>query len=192
MVLAIAWSRLAGFQILAFSVRGGTVCAMSKQARPKTRRKKREHTARVVPSTLDEMEAMVRHPAFRQSLLLWRTIFSKNYRELTENEERERDAPRTQIRVAAIMEADREWLSRSIQDIRERDEARWAFDAVNGLSGDRTNTVSAHIPSDLSQKAMQQCVRQFIRQDREQSGIKPIQNLRAPEVYPWEVYDLMQ
>ncbi|TKB74208.1 MAG: hypothetical protein E8D46_10180 [Nitrospira sp.] len=165
---------------------------MPNQARPRPTRKKQPHQARIVPSMLDEMEAMVRHPDFQRALLLWRTIFSKNYVGLTEEEEIERDAPRTHIRVAAIMEADEQWLSRSIQDIRARGEDVWAFDAVNGPFGDRTDTVNPHIPADLSLDAMQQCVAQFVRQARKTSGVTPMQHPRVPGIDPWNVYDLKQ
>lgn len=141
---------------------------------------------------LDEMEAMVRHPQFRQSLPLWRSIFGKNYVGLTEEEDKERDAPRTRFRVAAIMEADRQWISRSIQDIRERGEAAWALEAVNGPCGDLTNTIplSLRVPGDLSPDAMQRCLGRVVREKRRQAGIAPVQHPRRPEVDMWTVHDL--
>jgi hypothetical protein len=165
---------------------------MAPKTGPKTKRKKQKHPARIVPSMLDEMEAMVRHPKFRSSLPLWRNIFGMNYVGLTEEEERARDAPRPKFRVAAILEADRQWLSRSIRDLRTRGEAMWAFDAVKGPFGDRTDTVNPLIPCDLSLEAIQQWVGELVSQQRKTSGVKPIQNPRAPAVDSWNVYDRMQ
>lgn len=149
---------------------------------------------RIEPSMLDQLEAMIRHPAFRRSLALWRSIFEKNYVGLTDEEEFERDAPRTKIRLAAIAEADDQWLTRSIQDIRKHGEANWAWEAVNGPFGDDTNTgsVPAHlrIPLDLPKEDIARWFLELVSQQRKQRGIVPTQRPRPHEVDKWEVYDL--
>lgn len=109
-----------------------------------TGRKNQEHQARIAPSTLDEMEAMKRYPGFRRSLSLQQSMLAKQYRDLTKEEEEENNAPRTRFRVAAIMEAQDQHLSRSIQAIRNRGEAAWAFDAAEADEGRSDLTVTTN------------------------------------------------
>lgn len=158
---------------------------MARQTKPKTIRK-----ARRAPSMLDEMEAMLRHPAFKHSLALWQCIIAKQYADLTEDEAAENNAPRTRFRIAAIMEAQDQWLTLSIQQIRNQDEAEWALDAVNRPFGDDTATLNASIPLYLSIEAIKRYVEQRWRQEQKKSGVSPIQRARRPEVDPWAVYDL--
>jgi len=168
---------------------------MANETPSRATQKKQAHSARIGPSMLDELEAMVRYSKFQRSLSLWQNILKKDYVGVTEEEEIERDAPRTKFRIAAIMEADRQWVSRSIQDIRNGGETAWAFDAVKKPLRDPTNVVRISIPTDLSLDAIQQYVGDFVRQERKTSGVKPIQNPRAPVVPGvdlWKVYDMMQ
>jgi len=163
----------------------------SKSSRKHTQKAK-SHAARLAVPTGDHMQAMLRHPQFQRALPLWKSIFAKNksFIALTEEEQAERDAPtKPAWRLAAIMEADTGWLTHSIQDMRERGEDAWTFDAVNRPSGDCTHTVC--IPLDLSNAAIRSCVAQV----RKQSGVKPTQRLRipgTPQIDKWEVYDKMQ
>lgn len=144
------------------------------------------------PSILDQLEAMVRHPEFQRLLLLWRSILAKNDEGLTEEEQRERDAPRTRIRIAAWMEAESRWLSRSIQQIREHGEAAWADEAVNGPWGDTTNTILPNrlVPGDLPLDDTLPIVGEHLRHQRRQLGIAATQRPRPHEVDKWTVYDL--
>ncbi len=169
---------------------------MAHQTRPRTTRDKQAHPTRIAPSALDEMEAMVRHRGYRRSLPLWQSMFRKDFVDLTEEEERENNAPRTKFRLAAIMETHGQWLSGSIQQIREHGEAAWAFETVNGQFGDETNTITIpanlRIPGDLSPDAMLPIIGRYIRQQRQQLGIAATQHPRQHQVDKWEVCDLCE
>ncbi|MEQ1679271.1 MAG: hypothetical protein ABL950_01495 [Nitrospira sp.] len=184
---------------------------------PSQEKQTRHKRTPLPPSMLDQMEAMVRHPEFRRSVQLWQSIFGENYKGLTEEEERERDAPRTKIQKAAIMEADQKWLSRSIEDIKRRAEdlrekakqklseqtkptdaiwteaeAQWALDAVNGEWGDQSNALAPILPADISSVFKLRYVKESTAQHQEQTGLKPIQFPRRPSIDPWKIYDMMQ
>lgn len=158
----------------------------------KTTGRKNQHQARIAPSMLDEMEAMKRHPGFRRSLSLQQSMLAKQYRDLTREEEEENNAPRTRFRVAAIMEAQDQWLSRSIQDIRNRGETAWARDAVNRPFGDDTATITMNdrILLELPIDELLLDFKQYVLREREKAEVKPIQHPRTPEVDQWKVYDL--
>lgn len=144
---------------------------------------------------LDQMEAMVRHPTFQRLLVLRQSIFSKNGVGLTEEEERERDAaPRTRFQVAAIMEAQDGWLSRSIQTIRTQGEVAWAVDAVESPWGDETNTIpfNRRVPADYPPDKVARALAPSIRAQRKPLGIVATQRPRQHEVDKWRVYDLFK
>jgi len=138
------------------------------------------------------MEAMVRHPEFQRILPLLQSMADKTYANLTEEEERERDAPRTKIRIAAMMEADAQWLSRSIRQIREHGEGAWADEAVNGPWGDTTDIIHLNrlVPGDLPLDETLPVVREHLHQQRRQLGMTATQHPRPHEVDKWKVYDL--
>lgn len=165
------------------------------------------------------MEAMVRHPEFRRLLPLWQGIYaSKNYVGLTPEEEQDLDAvPRTRFQVAASMEADYQWLSRSIKDIKRRAnellekaklknrtltkptqamwteaENRWVVDAVELPSGDQSNGQAPFLPADLSHEFISRYTKESMELFREKIGLKPIQICRRPDEDPWLIYDRMQ
>ncbi len=156
------------------------------------KKKKRKNQARIFPM-LDQMEAMVRHPTFQRLLPLWQSIISKNGVGLTEEEEQERNAaPRTRFQIAAWMEAEDHWLSRSIQQIRKQGEAAWAVEAVNGPWGDETNTMpfTRRIPGDLPPHEVARALTPFIRAQRQPLGLVATQRPRPHEVDKWRAYDL--
>lgn len=144
------------------------------------------------PSTLDQMEAMVRHPEFLRILLLRQSMRDKTYANLTQEEEQEMEAPRTKIRIAAIMEADDRWLSQSIRQIRKRGEAAWADEAVNGPWGDDTNTflLNRRVVGDLPPPDAARALAPSIRAQRQPLGIVATQRPRPHKVDKWRVYDL--
>lgn len=148
------------------------------------------------PSMLDQMEAMVRHLEFRRRVPLWRGIYSsKNSVGLTWEEEQELNAvPRTRIQVAAMMEAENQWLTRSIRQIRVCGEAVWAFEAAKSLFSDQTNIIPSNdgIPGDLPMDEILSVVRERVHQQRQELGIVAIQRPRPHEVNKWLVYDLRE
>lgn len=142
---------------------------------------------------LDQMETMVRHPEFLRILPLHQSIVDKKYENLTEEEERERDAaPRTRFQVAAMMEADDQWLSQSIQQIRKQGEAAWADEAVNGPWGDDTNTflLNRRVVGDLPPHEVARALAPSIRAQRQPLGLVATQRPRPHKVDKWRVYDL--
>jgi hypothetical protein len=159
---------------------------------PSQEKQTRHKRTPLPPSMLDQMEAMVRHPTFQRLLALWQSILSKNGVGLTEEEERERNAPRTKIRIAAMMEADDQWLSQSIQQIRKQGEAAWADEAVNGPWGDDTNTIpqNRRIPGDYSWDVLLPVLRRDFRQQQQQLGLVAMQRPRPHKVDKWLVCDL--
>lgn len=185
--------------------------------RPSQEKQIRHKRTPLPPSMLDQMEAMMRHPVFLLSLLLWQSMERKGFVNLTEEEARENNAPRTQFRIAAIMEAQDQWLSRSIQDIKRRAEelcakatqkpseqakptdamwteaeAQWAIQAINLPFGDQSDALAPILPADLSSEFCLRFLKESLREYREQTGLKPIQLPRRHGIDPWRVYDLMQ
>lgn len=141
---------------------------------------------------LDQMEATVRHPEFLRILPLHQSMADKKYADLTEEEERARDAPRTKIHLAAWMEAEDRWLSRSIRQIRKQGEAAWADEAVNGPWGDDANTflLNRRVVGDLPPDKVARALAPSIRAQRQPLGIVATQRPRPHKVDKWRVYDL--
>lgn len=160
--------------------------------RPSQEKPTRHKRTPLPPSILDQMEAMVRHPEFLRILPLQQSMADKKYANLTEEEEREMGAPRTKIRIAAIMEADDQWLSRSIQHIRKQGEAAWAIEAIKGPWGDETKTIplNVRVPGDLPPEVVGRALAPYIRAQRQPIGLVATQRPRQHEVDKWRVYDL--
>lgn len=160
--------------------------------RPSQEKQTRHTRTPLPPSALDELEAMVRCLEFQRLLPLWRGIFTKNYGGLTAEEERERDAPRTKVRLAAIAEADSEWLSQSIQQIRKHGETAWATETIRGPWGDTTNAIHLNtlVPADRPPDEVARVLARDIRTQRQPLGIVATQHPCSHEVDKWRVYDL--
>ena len=187
---------------------------MPRRSASRTKRENQENNTRIVPSMLDQLEAMVRHPEFRRLLPLWQAIYdSKDYVGLTAEEQRELDTvPRTRFQIAAMMEADNHWLSRSIEDIKRRveelrvkaklpkpiqamwteAEASWTLHAVNLSSGDQSNALTPVLPADISSEFSLRYAKESMGLFRENTGLKPNQFCRRPNEDPWLIYDRMR